>query len=82
MVTTITTISLRPELMAYATEKKIKLSHIVQEKLNEMMENDKASAEMVKNMQHKISFLQETINKQRNFIEAKGLMDDFCEDVS
>jgi len=81
MGTIITTISLPNELMTYAEEKKVKLSHLVQNTLKDMMENDKASNLMVGELRRKIAFLQETLNKQRDFLESKGLMEKFLENV-
>jgi len=77
----ITTISYSAEIERYIRENKIKPSKIIQDHVVNLMESEKISNKQVSEMTRRIAFLQETINKQRNFIEAKGLMEKFLQNV-
>lgn len=77
MATTITTVSLSPELMAYATEKKLKLSKIIQEKVSEMMESDRIGITQIKELLRKQRALQEIVDNQRKFLSENKLMEEF-----
>ena len=81
MANIITTISYSSEIEQFIRENNLKPSKIVQEKVMEMIESAKVSNKMIQELNRKIAFLQQTIEKQRNFIEAKGLMDDFIANV-
>jgi hypothetical protein len=54
-------------------------SKLLQSKLNELMETSKDWTEQIKAANAKTLRVIETLNKQRDFIEAKGLMDEFID---
>jgi hypothetical protein len=75
----ILSVSLSNDQITFIDEMGLSPSKLLQSKIEETIENYKVTAEELKKQQHKINFLMETINKQRDFIEAKGLMNEFCE---
>ena len=77
MATTITTISIPNDMALFCSEKGIKLSKITQDAIQNIMEADKVNSKFVLEQTRKIEALQGTINKQRDFIESKGLMEQF-----
>jgi len=77
MGTFITTISIPLEQSDFCTAKGIKLSKITQKAIEDLMSLDGVNEKTLADMQNRIASLQATIGKQRDFIEAKGLMDSF-----
>jgi hypothetical protein len=77
MGNTITTISYSTEVEQYIRENGIKPSKIVQDFVKNAMESEKVSVKAIQDREKKIMFLNETINRQRDFIESQGLMDKF-----
>jgi hypothetical protein len=77
MGNTITTISYSTEVEQYIRENGLKPSKIVQDFVKTAIESEKVSVKAMQDVNRRILALQETINKQRNYIESKGLMDEF-----
>jgi len=75
----ILSVSISTEQQMFLNEMGLSPSALLQKAIDECIESYKVTAEELKKQQHKINFLMETINKQRDFIEAKGLMNEFCE---
>lgn len=76
MGTHITTISISPEQAAYVLNKNLKLSHITQVAIENMMKADGAGTEL-KNLIAKYNLAMKEIDKQYDFILKKGLMNEF-----
>lgn len=74
---TIISVSLSKEQKEFIDEMAISPSELLQRSINDLVESSKVSQKAVQEAQRKIQFLQETINKQRDFIETQGLMDKF-----
>ena len=67
-----------PETMAtFISEKEISPSYVFQQGIQQIMDASKISEEFVKELNRKIERLSSTIDKQRDFIEAKGLINEF-----
>jgi len=77
MATTNITLSIPIEFGAFLNEKRLKPSKILQERIQELMESEKISPEYVRSLNEQIVFQKETINLQREFLKAHGLMEDF-----
>ena len=58
----------------------LKLSKIAQKGIEELIQNYNISTTEIKDMQKKITNWQNIANKQRDFIERKGLMDDMLKE--
>lgn len=52
-------------------------SAILQRGIEENIENSRVSAKKLQELTRRIEFLQSTVSRQRDFLEAKGLMDEF-----
>lgn len=74
---TIISVSLSKEQKDFIDEMAISPSELLQRSINDLIESSKVSQKQVQDLTRKISFLQETINKQRDFIESNGLMEKF-----
>lgn len=74
---TIISVSLGKEHKDFIDEMGISPSELLQRSINDLIESSKVSQKQVQELQRKIIFLQETITKQREFIETNGLMDKF-----
>ena len=74
---TIISVSLGKEHKDFIDEMGISPSELLQRSINDLIESSKISQKQVQELTRKINFLQETINKQRDFIESNGLMDKF-----
>lgn len=70
-------VTITEEQGEFIKEHDISPSYILQGAIENIRETSKISEKFVQELQRKISFLQGTIDKQRNFIEAKGLIDEF-----
>lgn len=70
-------VSISEEEALFVEENEISLSNLLQASIQNIRENFRISDKFVKELQSKVARLQETIEKQRNFIEAQGLMDKF-----
>ncbi len=77
----IISVSISQKQFEYITEMNIKPSKILQAGIEEMMANSEINSTFVKEQQRKLEFLQNTLDKQRDFIQNKGLMVEFCENV-
>ena len=77
----IISVSISSEQQMFLDETKTSPSRLLQSKIDELIESHKVSRTLVMEKERKIAFLQQTIDKQRNFIEAKGLMPEFFENV-
>jgi hypothetical protein len=65
------------DMGVFIEEKELSPSSIFQTAVQQIMDSCKISEEFVKELQRRIEGLSSTLNKQREFIEEKGLMDDF-----
>lgn len=74
---TIISVSLGKEHKDFIDEMGISPSELLQRSINDLIESSKVSQKQVQELTRKIIFLQETINKQRDFIESNSLMDKF-----
>ena len=74
---TIISVSLSKEQKDFIDEMAISPSELLQRSINDLIESSKVSQKQVQELTRKIGFLQETINKQRDFLESNGLMDKF-----
>jgi len=61
----------------FITEKEISPSYIFQNAVQQVIDTSKISEEFVKELQRKIERLALTVDKQREFIESKKLMEEF-----
>jgi hypothetical protein len=59
----------------------LSLSKLLQDKIHEIMENFKISEKYVQEQSRKLGVLQKVVDKQRDFIEANGLMEQFAQNV-
>jgi len=73
----IKSVSISQQQAQFIEEMEISASDLLQRSINDIIESSKVSAKQVQELNRKIVILQETIGKQRDFIEAKGLMDAF-----
>lgn len=65
----------------FLDEMGLSASELLQGSIQQAIENSKIGQAQVKEYQRKIAFLQETMNKQRDFIESKSLMGEFLQNV-
>ena len=77
----IISVSLSQEQINFLDEMDLSPSKMLQGAIDQAIESAKVSAKQVAERDRKILFLQETINKQRLFIESKNLMDEFIKYV-
>lgn len=78
MAQIIKTISVSKEEDVFMTENKVSPTRIIRNKLQEMMEfakNGEQNAELLR----KLNNWKETTEKYRDFLEKKGLIDEFLE---
>ena len=75
----IISVSITSEQAEFLQEMDLSPSKLLQSRIDEILESNKVNVRQIQEKERKISFLMETINKQRDFIEAKGLMNEFCE---
>lgn len=61
----------------FISDKNVSPSSIFQGAVQNLIETSKISEAFVKELQRKITGLQDTLSKQRDFIEQNGLMDKF-----
>jgi hypothetical protein len=80
-MTFILSVSISEQQKAFIDENQVSPSAVLQEGLNQMIESFKVSAVQLQELRRKIDFLQKTIDKQRNFIESKNLMEDYVKIV-
>lgn len=73
----ILSVSIKDEQAIFINEMNLSPSALLQSKIDECIESYKVTKQELEKQSRKIAFLQETINKQRNFIESKNLMLDF-----
>lgn len=73
----IKSVSISMEQANFCDEMDISCSELLQRSINDIIESSKVSQQQVKEMTRRIEALQETLGKQRDFIESKGLMDAF-----
>jgi len=75
----IISVSITSEQASFIEEMDLSPSKLLQARIDEIQESNKVNVKQIQDRERKIAFLMETINKQRDFIEAKGLMNEFCE---
>lgn len=75
----ILSVSVDSKQKAFLDEIGVSPSGLLQRSINELIENHKVSTEYVQQLQRNISLLQNTISKQGNFIDKKGLMPEYLE---
>lgn len=75
----IISVSITSEQAEFLQEMDLSPSKLLQSRIDEILESNKVNVRQIQEKERKIAFLMETINKQRDFIEAKGLMNEFCE---
>jgi hypothetical protein len=75
--THLVTCSITKEQSGAIEELNLSPSALLQNAIDEKIENYKVSKEQIKQYERKIVSLHETLDKQRDFIEAKGLMQEF-----
>jgi hypothetical protein len=75
--THLVTCSITKEQSNAVEELKLSPSALLQGAIEEKIENYKISKEQIKEYERKIEVLRSTLDKQRDFIEARGLMNDF-----
>ena len=69
--------SLGKEQKDFIDEMAISPSELLQRSINDLIESSKVSQKQVTELNRKIQGLREILDKQRDFIEAQGLMDKF-----
>jgi len=76
-MSTIISVSITPQQKQFIDEMAISPSELLQDCINQQIESNKVSVKLLEELNRKIAVLREVIDKQRDFIESKGLMDDF-----
>lgn len=73
----IISVSLSNEQATFLQEMDLSPSKMLQGAIDNAIDSHKVGAKQVQELNRRIGFLQETIEKQRVFIEEQGLMDKF-----
>lgn len=73
----IISVSLSAKQKEFIDEMAISPSELIQRSIDDLIESSKVSQKQVQECNRRIQGLQEVLNKQRDFIEANGLMDKF-----
>ena len=73
-------VSLTPEEIAFVEEKDLSPTGLLKEKIHEIQALNVHSEKFLKEEIRKREAWQETSNKQRDFIERKGLMDEYLKE--
>lgn len=73
----IISVSLSSKQKEFIDEMAISPSELIQRSIDDLIESSKVSQKAVQECNRRIAGLQEVLNKQRDFIEANGLMDKF-----
>lgn len=73
----ILSVSIDSKQKAFLEEIKVSPSALLQRCINELMQNTEISKEYVQKLQSRMSMLQETITKQGEFINNKGLWEEY-----
>lgn len=73
----IISVSITQEQSNFLQEMDLSPSKMLQGAIDTAIESAKVSSKQVNELNRRIGFLQETINKQRLFIESKNLMEEF-----
>ena len=73
----IKSVSISQEQAQFVEQMDISCSELLQRSINDIMESSKVSQKALREVQDKVIRLQGTLDKQRDFIEAQGLMDKF-----
>ena len=76
-MSTIISVSLSSKQKEFIDEMAISPSELIQRSIDDLIESSKVSQKQVQELTRRIAGLQEVLNKQRDFIEANGLMDKF-----
>lgn len=76
-MSTIISVSISPQQKDFLDEMAISPSELLQNSINSQIENQKVSRKQIDELTRKIGSLREVMDKQRDFIEANGLMDKF-----
>jgi len=74
-------VSIDKEQKQYLEELGVSPSGLLQRSINELIENHKVSNDFVNKLQSRIQFLQDVVTKQGTFIEKKGLMPVYLNEV-
>lgn len=74
---TVKSVSISNEQAQFCDDMDLSCSKLLQDAIETAKENFRISDKFVQELQRKISFLQNTIDKQRNFIEDNNLMEQF-----
>lgn len=73
----IISVSLGKNHLEFLRDSGISPSALLQNSINQLIESDKVSTQVVKDLKANILRLREMIFKQGDFIDRKGLMDEF-----
>lgn len=73
----IISVSITQEQETFVQDMKLSPSKMLQGCINELMESQRVNQKVVDELKLRIKNFQEVVNKQRDFIESRGLMDEF-----
>jgi len=76
----ILSVSVEKRQAEFIRDAKVSASAILQRAINEMMERNQVSPQYVKNLQENMKLLQNVIQKQGEFINKNGLMDNYLKE--
>jgi hypothetical protein len=76
-MSTIISVSISAEQLAFCKEMDLSPSDLLQSSINSNMDNARASEKTIREQFRRIGSLQTLLLKANNFIEAKGLTEDF-----
>lgn len=79
MAQIIKTVSVSKEEEEFLTDNNISPTALLRNRVREMMEEQKPNFEIIKNLNRRITALQDLIKKYVNFLEVEGLNDKFIQ---